>query len=194
MRSFREPDPALFVCSLLSARMDEHLDRFRSALTTRFGPLVHESLDLPFDHTTYYDEELGTPIVRRLLGFDTLVPLTVLPEAKHFCAGLERESLADGRRVVNLDPGLITPERLLLATGKNFTHRVYLDRGVWADLTLIWTGGDWKALPWTFPDYDSPPMRRELTALRRICLDKLWKLRQPEGMNDNKEGEPCPSA
>lgn len=194
MRPFTEPGPALLVCSLLSARMAECADRFRSALEERFGPLAYESGDLPFDHTHYYDRELGTPILRRFLAFDRLVPMNALPGAKHFCVGLEREHMDKERRLANLDPGLITPERLVLATGKNFTHRVYLDRGVWADLTLIWTGGNWLVLPWTFPDYASAPVREHLTALRRICLDKLEKLRQPEGMKDNEEGGSCPSA
>ncbi len=181
MRQFREPDPALLVCSLLSARMDEFYGPFRDALADRFGPLAFEGEPAPFDRTEYYDEELGTPIVRRLLGFDRMVPLDALPGAKHFCAELERAYMQGGRRVVNLDPGLISPERFLLATSKNFTHRVYLGQGVWADLTMIWTGGDWQTLPWTYLDYATPPLRPQLTALRRICLDKLGKLRQPEG-------------
>ena len=191
MHAMREPEPGLLVCSLLSARMDQAAPAFVAALAERFGPLAHQSGDLPFECTTYYDDELGTPIVRRLLAFENMVPLDCLPEAKHFCVGLERAHLEEGRRVLNLDPGLITPERFLLATSKNFTHRVYLGQGVWADLTMIWTGGDWLVLPWTYRDYAAPGTRLELTALRTICLDKLRNFRQPMGMHDNKEGQSC---
>ena len=74
-----------------------------------------------------------------------------------------------GSRRVNLDPGLITLERLVLASGKNFTHRVYLGQGIWADLTMIYnkkTG--WVVLPWTFPDYATEDMKRRLTELRAL--------------------------
>ena len=70
---------------------------------------------------------------------------------------------------MNLDPGLITLERLVLASGKNFTHRVYLGQGIWADLTMIYnkkTG--WVVLPWTFPDYATEDMKRRLTELRAL--------------------------
>jgi len=185
--TLREPCPAKLVLSVLAAGDWWELawPDFRAGLVERFGPVDYETPPLAFDHTAYYDQELGTPLARRLLGFDRLVPLDGLVEIKLLTNEGEREQARpDGSRRVNLDPGLITLERLILASGKNFTHRVYLGRGVWADLTLIYnrkTG--WVALPWTFPDYADPGMKRRLTELRALYKTSVEAAAQaaPEG-------------
>jgi len=190
--TLREPRPGLLLVSALAARewWAEGWNALRRELSGRFGPLWSESELLPFDHTDYYAAELGAPLFRRLLAFERLAPLDSLVEAKRFACGLERGlARPDGARRVNLDPGLLTLERLVLASGKNFTHRIYLGRGVWADLTLIYnkrTG--WVDLPWTFPDYASETMKRRLTELRA-----LYKTRIEAGAKPARQGEsPCP--
>jgi len=77
------------------------------------------------------------------------------------------------RRQVNIDPGYISIERLVLATGKNNVHRIYLGRGVWADLTLIFQQGEFRPLPWTYPDYASEAVRTVMQDIRRKYLDQL---------------------
>lgn len=170
-----DPGPAMAVLSVLSARMDEMWPGILARVTELFGPACHVSPDLPFAFTHYYDAELGTPIVRRMLGFSRLVPQDSLAGAKLATNELETDlARPDGLRTVNLDPGLLTQERLVLATGKNFGHRVYLGRGIFADLTLVFRHGSWQTLAWTFPDYRSPELQAELTAMRgkyRAILD-----------------------
>lgn len=164
----REPLAAKLVCSVLSADMDAFWPTAVAALEARFGPVEIAYPPIPFAFTHYYDKELGSPIVRRLLAFARLVPQAVLAEAKLATNALE-ERLAgpDGRRRVNLDPGLLTQERLVLATGKNFTHRIYLGQGIFGDLTLVFQAGSWQTLPWTFPDYASAGMRHLFDDIRR---------------------------
>jgi len=176
MSTPREPSPGKLVLSVLAAAdwWDVAWPEFRAELVERFGPVDYETPLLPFDHTAYYDEELGTPLARRLLGFARLVPLDRLAtnadeRAQARPANGHSGGQSGGSRRVNLDPGLITLERFVLASGKNFTHRVYLGQGIWADLTLIYnkkTG--WVVLPWTFPDYATEDMKRRLTELRAL--------------------------
>ncbi|KUG29241.1 hypothetical protein ASZ90_000863 [hydrocarbon metagenome] len=164
-----DPGPAMAVLSVLSAEFDALWTDLLPRITGLFGPPCRVSRDMPFDFTTYYDAELGTPIVRRLLGFSRLVPQDALPGMKHATNALENAfARADGRRRVNLDPGLLTQERLVLATGKNFGHRIYLRDGIFADLTLVFRKGSWHILPWTFPDYRTPKLQAELTELRGL--------------------------
>ncbi|NDY58260.1 DUF4416 family protein [Desulfovibrio sulfodismutans] len=164
-----DPGPAMAVLSVLSARMDDLWPVLLPRITDLLGPPCRISEDLPFSFTTYYDAELDTPIVRRLLGFSRLVPQDALADVKLATNALEKAlAREDGRRTVNLDPGLLTQERLVLATGKNFGHRIYLRDGIFADLTLVFRKGSWHILPWTFPDYRSPELQAELTALRGI--------------------------
>jgi hypothetical protein len=188
----REPAPGKVVLSVLAAApwWDSAWPNLRAELVEHFGPVDYETEPLPFDHTDYYGPELGRPLLRRLLGFERLQPLDGLRGMKLWTNTLEvRQSRADDRRRVNLDPGLMTLERLLLASGKNFTHRVYLGSGIWADLTLIYNKRQgWIVLPWTFPDYAAPAMLERLTALRA-----LYKTAVEAGENRPPQGDiQCP--
>jgi hypothetical protein len=169
----KTPLPGLLVLSILSGRWDDVWPGLLEALEARFGPAAHVSDLFPFDQTGYYDEELGTPIARRLLAFETLRPLDELAGIKLFTNALEAAHAGQGRRLFNLDPGFLTLERLVLATGKNFSHRIYLGSGIWADLTLIWQRRGWVDFSWTFPDYAGEDMKSRLTKLRQLYKTKL---------------------
>jgi hypothetical protein len=163
------PSPALLFLSILSSRWECFWPCLLDDLQDHFGPLAYQSDLLQFDYTTYYDAELGTPISRRILAFERLAPQDFLVQTKLLTNELEqRLTLEDGRRLCNLDPGLLCLERLVLGTGKNYTHRIYLADGIWADLTLIHQHGQWKTLPWTFPDYADREMQEHLTRLRDL--------------------------
>ncbi len=122
-------------------------------MTDRFGAIDMVSLWFPFDFTTYYAPEMGSPLFRRVLAFKTLIQQTGLVDIKLATNEIERAYSAGGKRRVNLDPGYLVHERLVLATGKNYSHRIYLDKGIYADLTLTYRRGAFEALPWTYPDY-----------------------------------------
>lgn len=192
MSTPREPLPGKAVLSVLAADhwWKSGWEALRAALVEHFGPVDYETELLAFDHTAYYEEELGAPLFRRLLGFARHVPLDGLKDLKLATNALERGLARENcARRVNLDPGLITLERLVLASGKNFTHRVYLGDGIWADLTLIYNKRQgWVVLPWTFPDYATEDMKRRLTALRA-----LYKTTSEAGDILPDQGEhPCP--
>jgi len=187
----REPSPGKPVLSVLAAPdwWDCCWGALRAELVERLGSVDYESEPLAFDHTAYYEPELGAPLFRRLLGFARLLPLDGLKALKLATNALERaQARANGSRRVNLDPGFITLERLVLASGKNFTHRVYLGGGIWADLTLIYNKSQgWVDLPWTFPDYAEGDMKRRLTVLRA-----LYKTAIETGQGRCEQGEhPC---
>ncbi|WP_045220588.1 DUF4416 family protein [Desulfonatronum thioautotrophicum] len=166
MSTPKEPLPALVVMSLFSARWEDFWPALQCRLEAFLGPLEMVGKPVPFDVTTYYQEEFGAPLERRLLGFAQVVPQDRLRKIKLWAHGLEQEHVRSGKRLFNLDPGLLTQERFVLATGKNFTHRIYLGHGVFADLTLIFQAGRWRCLPWTFRDYADPALQEQLTILR----------------------------
>lgn len=175
MSTPRIPDPGLLLVSILCARWEDCWPQLLKELEDRFGPADHVSEPFVFDQTDYYDAELGSPITRRLVTFETLRPLDELADIKLFTNGLEERCGQGGNRLFNLDPGFITRERLVLATGKNFSHRIYLKDGIWADLTLIWRKKGWQDFPWTFPDYAGDDMKSRLTKLRQSYKTKLNK-------------------
>ncbi|MFO7717865.1 MAG: DUF4416 family protein [Thermodesulfobacteriota bacterium] len=160
------PD-ALLVFAVLSSTWETVWPHVGRQLAETFGPVHDFGERLLFTHTDYYNAELGTPLYRRLLYAETLYPQDRLAEAKLQTNAIE-DSWRDtqGRRRINLDPGLLSLERLVLATGKGFTHRIYLQEGIWADLTLIYQKGAWRSFSWTFADYAEPTLQAWLTRLR----------------------------
>lgn len=167
------PPPAQLVLSLFSSQWDVFWPDLLPRLENRFGPVDMLSDPLPFVETTYYQQEFGPQLVRRLLSFEALVEQDQLRHIKLWAHALEQEQSHNGKRLFNLDPGLLTLERLVLATCKNFSHRIYLGQGVFADLTLLFQGRGWKALPWTFPDYGGPALQGVLSEMRRRYKQKL---------------------
>ena len=120
-----------------------------------------------FPYTAYYDDEMGQGIRRQTASFLDLVAPESLPDIKLRTNEIENNLLRDGKRKVNIDPGLLSPENFILATGKNFTHRVYLRDGIYADLTLVYQKGAYRPLPWTYPDYREPEFLHYLGSSRK---------------------------
>jgi hypothetical protein len=111
---------------------------------------------LLFDRTRYYEKEMGWPLHRRFVSFRDLIRPEELVDKKLIAMDLENKYTRNGRRQINIDPGYISLERLILATGKNYTHRIYLSKGIYADLTLTFNRGSFKSLEWTYRDYSDP--------------------------------------
>jgi hypothetical protein len=149
------------------------------ALQDRLGPVDMISTWLNFDFTTYYEKEMGAPLSRRLVVFKTLVEQTELAAIKRMTNALEQTFRRQGQRRVNIDPGYLLPERFVLATGKNFTHRIYIGQGIYADLTLIYQKGAFRTLPWTYPDYADKHLIDFLTLVRKKYLLDLKQGKQP---------------
>ena len=161
-----KPKPAKLVIGLFM-REKALLEPLVNELGAAFGALDLVSAWIPFDYTQYYEAEMGTPLFRRLLAFKKLIEQRELPRIKVATNALERRYMQDGRRRVNIDPGYLLYERFVLASGKNFSHRIYIGSGIYADLTLIYQKGNFQKLPWTYPDYADGPV---LSFLRQVRL------------------------
>ena len=122
-------------------------------LGSAFGALDLVSAWIPFDYTSYYEQEMGSPLYRRLMSFNSLIDQGQLAAIKLSTNLLEKSYSQNGKRRVNIDPGYLLYERFVLASGKNFSHRIYIGQSIYADLTLIYQHGAFKELPWTYPDY-----------------------------------------
>lgn len=141
-----------------------------AGLEQLFGPVARRSDPIPFDFTDYYAVEMGTNLTRQWLGFSRPVARDCLARAKHATNALEQRFAASGRRKLNLDPGLLTLHNLVLASTKDFGHRVYLGDGIHAELTLIFRSGRFESLPWTYPDYRTETCQSFLLACRADIL------------------------
>ncbi len=152
------------------------LNAVMQELSSIFGQMDFASEILPFNFTDYYCKEMGKPLKRQFISFLKLISPETLPEIKHETNKVELKYSKDEKRQANIDPGYITAERLVLATGKNFTHRIYLRDGVYADLTLIYQNKDFRPLSWTYPDYASPGIREIFKQIREKYLSQLKQI------------------
>ncbi|MCP4747106.1 MAG: DUF4416 family protein [Desulfobacteraceae bacterium] len=143
------------------------------ALCGHFGGIDMVSAWMPFHHTNYYAAEMGDVLFRRMLVFRNLIEQDHLSDIKLKTNAIERMFMSNDKRKVNLDPGYILPERFVLATGKNFTHRIYIGQGIYADLTLIYRKSGFEPLAWTYPDYMEMSMRSFLHQVRNNYLCDL---------------------
>jgi hypothetical protein len=161
----QKPKPAKLVIGLLMK--DKALfEPLAAEITSIYGSPDMISFWMSFEYTTYYEAELGSPLYRRLLTFESLIDQQDLADIKLTTNRLEHSYMRHHRRKVNIDPGYLLYERFVLASGKNFSHRIYIGRCIYADLTLIYRKGAFETLPWTYPDYADQPIRRFLEQVR----------------------------
>ncbi len=152
MGTAKKPQPVKLFAGILF-RKNEHLGEALGKLETALGPIEEQSQTVPFYHTKYYDKEMGENLMRKFLLFEGLIEREFLPEIKLKTNEIERSFAPEGSRSVNIDPGYIALEHVILATTKGYSHRVYLGAGIYADLTLRYHDGTYRALEWTYPDY-----------------------------------------
>jgi hypothetical protein len=148
----------------------ELLDQASAAAAEQFGPIQLASDDMPFTWTDYYADQMGAELHRRLIAFEGLRNPAGLADWKLATQEIEHRFAArpdvESYRPINLDPGYLTEAKLVLASLKNFAHRVYLRDGVFAEVTMLYRDGGWSSLPWTFPDYGSGQYDVFLTRVR----------------------------
>ena len=161
----QEPKPAKLVIGLL-IKDKALIEPLATEFASLFGSPDMISSWMSFDYTAYYESELGSPLYRRLLTFETLIDQQDLADIKLTTNRIEQSYSRHRKRRVNIDPGFLLYERFVLASGKNFPHRIYIGRCIYADLTLIYRNSTFETLPWTYPDYADQPIRRFLERVR----------------------------
>jgi hypothetical protein len=175
MSNPQNPKPVKLVISLFM-REKGLLHPVAEYLTDNFGPVDLIGPWLSFDFTDYYRSEMGRPLFRRMLAFRNLIEQEQLAEIKVASNRLEQQYSSNNCRAVNIDPGYLMHERFVLASAKNFAHRIYIGKRIYADLTLIYTQGAFQTLPWTYPDYAEKEMLGFLERVRNKYLFDMKNL------------------
>jgi len=171
----REFAPVKLVCGVIYKESTVYAE-VRKRLEAEWGRADSESGAFPFDLTGYYEDEMGGGLARRFLSFEALVPPQSLPEAKLWAIELEamvREERGVTGRPANIDPGYLTASAVVMATAKDFAHRVPLARGIYAHLELLFTRTGVRTLDWTYPDLRREPAQTYFREVREIYLRQL---------------------
>jgi hypothetical protein len=168
--------PALLLLAAFS-RHEVALDWARQRAVGTWGPILLESPRFEFVETPYYDATMGRGLKKSFFAFQRPLDPTELVEIKLETNRWEAEyAAAAGHaepRPLNLDPGYLTPAKLVLASTKDFAHRIYLSRGIYAEITLQYKHHHWLHHEYTFPDY----RRADYQEYFSKCRDELKRMR-----------------
>ena len=172
-------DPAKLVIGIFTGNRNLFAETAEK-LSKIYGPSDIISGWMPFNYTNYYEPEMGQDLQRRMISFEVLIKQDDLADIKYFTNTIEKELSSEEKRTINIDPGYMVMSRFVLATGKDFAHRIHIGGGIYADLTLLYKDGGFKTLPWTYPDYADSMIFRFLKGVRTKYISDLKNIHQKQ--------------
>ena len=165
------PKPVKLFVGILSSE-NTLLEEVEYLLAKRLGKVDIKSEIFPFDFTDYYKKEMGTNISRQFLCFKELINPEELSDIKIWTNELENEikcyRKSDVARPINLDPGYLTHCNLIIASAKDYYHRIHLQNGIYAEVTLFYQHEVFKNLPWTYPDFQTEEYKNFFLKVRTL--------------------------
>lgn len=176
MWQLQTPDRVKLIIGILAAD-STCLQTARETINEKFGDIDLTSDIWPFTQTTYYKNETGDQILRQFVSIKKTISPGRLAKIKLKTNRLEQALAAqlnlDLPRPVNFDPGVIEPSKLILASTKNFSHRIYIGKKIFAEVTLIYDKGRWKTFEHTYPDYQQQSYFDFFSRVRIKLLEQL---------------------
>lgn len=152
----KTPKPVKLIIGILAANQ-KCMEEAVKMLVCEFGKIDFASDVWNFDKTDYYKEQTGERILRQFVSIEKLIEPGGLAKIKHKTNQLEQKLASELKagvpRPINFDPGVIEQSKLILATTKNYSHRIYIGEKIYAEVTLMFDKGRWKAFEHTYPDY-----------------------------------------
>jgi hypothetical protein len=171
-----DPKPAKYFVGLLSSDI-QVLDSVETDLKASLGRIDGRSETLPWDLSSFYEKEMGRGLLRRFVSFRPLISPGNLAAVKHQTQRIEEEyassALEGSARRVNVDPGYLDAGKVVLASTKSAAHRIYLNSGIYGEITLLYYDGAFQSFSYTYRDYQWPETVAFLTSVRLAYLDQL---------------------
>ena len=165
--------PVKLICGILYNQTID-LAAIEFLLKSSFGPIENKSPMFDFDNSDYYMKEMGNDLRKVFYSFKKLIEPDSLADIKNKTISIEDKYSTDNKRSINLDPGYLEESKLVLASTKNFSHRIYLKDNIWAEVTLTYTNNNFQAHPWTYPDYATELAFKFLMEAREIYRNQLF--------------------
>lgn len=138
-----------------------------------FGEPILKSPEFDFSHTSYYEPEMGRNLVKYFALYERVETPEKLPDYKAQAVSIEDSNQTEGKRVINIDPGYVAMEKVVAASTKNFTHRIYIRNNIYGDLQLFRRKGRYVPLEWTFQDYSFDFTLGFFEKARKILEDRI---------------------
>ena len=149
------------------------IEELEPVLVKNWGKIDLKSELVPFTFTNYYEKEMGASLLRQWIGFEQPIPQENLAKIKIETNDIESLFLKGLNRRINIDPGYLALSKVVLASTKDYSHRIYLANGIHAEITMIFQNKQFTYLPWTYPDYKSVTATDFFLALRQIYSQQI---------------------
>jgi len=176
MWNLKPPNKVKLIVGILAAD-NNCLDLAKHAVEENIGKIDLASEIWPFTQTDYYKDQTGENILKQFVSVEKVLSPARLAKIKLKTNKIEQQLAQnlhlDLTRPVNLDPGIIEPSKLILATTKNYSHRIYIGKKIYAEVTLIYDKGTWKPFDYTYPDYTQQSYFDFFTDVRTKLLEQL---------------------
>lgn len=179
MGAISQPNRVLPLIAVFS-QYPEAIQWAEETIARNWGPLYKKSIAFDFDNTNYYDPTMGPGLKKQFFTLTELMDPGTLIDWKVQSNAWEEEYAALANkpepRPLNIDPGYIDLGKLVLASTKDYCHRLYLGKGIYAEITLQFRNGVWQSHQWTFPDYQRADYQLFFTDVRQYLHDQRRKL------------------
>jgi len=152
---------------------EDILNKAKTILERQFGKIDFASQILTFGHTSYYEKEFGKELRRRFISFKELVSPCGLPKIKIITNKIEHKLSINKCRLINIDPGYLNLSKLVLASTKDYKHRIYLNKGIYAEVTLFYQNKAFQYWEWTYPDYKTAEYIAIFNEIREIYAEQI---------------------
>lgn len=176
MGQIQSHPPALLIMAAFS-RYGEALDWARQRAEAECGPVALQSERFVHDETAFYEPTMGSGLLKTFFAFQRRIDPAAIVDLKLRSNAWEEEFRTTAQwpepRPLNIDPGYLTEAKLVLATTKDRDHRLYLDRGIFAEVTLHYHHGAWRERAWTYPDYRRADYHRFFDQCRALLRSML---------------------
>jgi hypothetical protein len=172
------PKPVKIFLGMIS-REPELFTECTRLFAQEFGPVDLLSSVIPWDQSAYYQEEMGTGLLRMFIFFGPPADPELLAAVKHHAirveASFSEPAAAAVRRRINLDPGYLTEAKVVLATTKDFPHRIYIGRSIYAESTLHYDKHkrSYQPVEHTYPDFRTEYCLKLFNGARDILRSRL---------------------
>jgi hypothetical protein len=171
MGVIKPPESALLFVSTLY-HSEDIFSQAKEILENTLGDISYVSPPLTWDYSSYYKDEIGWPLLRQIIFFTNLIDPSLLVDIKIKTNEIESAFTLDGKRHINLDPGYLTLSKVVLASTKNYAHRLYLGKGIYGEITLIFKDGSYIPYIFTYRDYQDKS-HSDIFMQARILLKKM---------------------
>lgn len=167
-----KPLPVKLIAGFIFKK-ESYLKKAKFTLQKNFGDIDFTSPLIEFSKTKYYEKELGINLKRQFISFEKLILPEKLSAIKIAANKIENLLSKENLRNINIDPGYLELAKLVLATTKDYAHRIYLSKGIYAEVTLIYQGNTFRPLECTYPDYRAQEYIDIFNRIRQIYKNQI---------------------